>query len=101
MSGVRIREWRPMQKGHLVGFAKVELSSGLVLCDVTVLHGDRGHWASPPSKPMLDKSGVALKDPFGKTKYAAVVEFIDKETRDRFSAAVIDALRAAHPEAFN
>jgi DNA-binding cell septation regulator SpoVG len=99
MSTMQIRDWRPMRKGNLLGFAKVELPSGMILNDVTILAGDRGAWASPPSKPMIDRDGLAIKDANGKLKYSPLVEFASKEVRDRFSATVIDALRASHPEA--
>ena len=36
----------------------------------------------------------------GKVRYAPIIEFTSKEIRDRWSAAVIEAMRAAHPEAF-
>ncbi len=99
MSAIQIRDWRPLRKGALLGFAKVELPSGMILADVAILAGDHGPWASPPSKPMLDRGGVALKDGAGKFKYAPIVEFVSAAVRDRFSGGVIDALRAAHPEA--
>ena len=58
-------------------------------------------WASPPSKPMVDRNGVVLKDEAGKVKYSPIVELTSKEIRNRWSSAVIDAMRAAHPEAFD
>ncbi len=99
MSGIQIRDWRPMRKGALLGFAKVELPSGMILADCTVMLGDRGAWVSPPSKPMLDRGGVAMKDSNGRVRYTPLVEFTSKEIRQRFSDAVVDGLRAAHPEA--
>ena len=98
-SAVNILDWRPLKKNSLLGFAKVELPSGMVLLDVTILTGERGPWASPPSKPMLDREGAALKDAAGKLRYSPIIEFTSREIRDRWSAAVIDAMRAAHPEA--
>ncbi|MDQ2802608.1 MAG: hypothetical protein M3Y41_07955 [Pseudomonadota bacterium] len=71
----------------------------MILADVTILLGDRGPWASPPSKPMIGRDGVAMTDAAGKIRYSAIIEFATKEIRDRFSAGVIDGLRAAHPEA--
>ncbi len=98
MSGVEILDWRAMAKGSLLGFAKVGMPSGLILNDVTILTGDRGPWASPPGKPMIGRDGTALTDGKGKVKYTPVVEFTSKDSRDRFSAAVIEAMRQAHPE---
>ena len=100
MSGFLIRDWRPMRKNTLLGFAKVELPSGMILADVTVLVGERGPWASPPSKPMIGRDGTAIKDAAGKARYTPIVEFASKDIRERFSAGVVEAMRAAHPEAF-
>lgn len=99
MSAIHIRNWRPLRKGSLLGFAKVEMPSGMVISDVTILTGDRGAWASPPSKPMVGRDGIVLTDAAGKTKYVPIIEFATKAIRDRFSLAVIEGLRAAHPEA--
>ncbi len=83
-----------------MGFAKVELPSGMILSDVTILKGDRGPWASPPSKPMVGRDGVALTDQNGKTKYSPIIEFASKDIRERFSTGIIEAMRAAHPSVF-
>jgi hypothetical protein len=99
MSTFIVREWRPLRKNSLVGFAKVELPSGMILADVTVLAGANGPWASPPSKPMIGSDGVVMKDASGKVRYSPIIEFTSKEIRNRFSAAVIEAVREAHPEA--
>jgi hypothetical protein len=96
---VKILDWRPLRKNSLLGFAKVELPSGMVISDVTILTSERGPWASPPSKPMLDREGVAMKDDKGKLRYSPIIEFASREIRDRWSAAVIEAMRTAHPEA--
>ena len=100
MTGFCIRDWRPMLKGLLLGFAKVEMPSGMVIGDVTILTGDRGPWASPPSKPMIGRDGTAMKDDRGKLRYSPIIEFTSKEVRDRFSAGVIEAMRATHPDVF-
>lgn len=89
-----------MRRNSLLGFAKVEFPSGLIVSDVTILTGERGPWASPPSKPMINRDGVVLKDDNGKIKYTPIIEFTSKEIRNRWSDAVIDAMRAAHPEVF-
>ena len=48
---------------------------------------------------MIDREGVAMKDGKGKLRYSPIIEFTSREIRDRWSAAVIEAMRAAHPEA--
>jgi len=100
MSTMKIRDWRPLRKNTLLGFAKTESPSGMIISDVTVLAGEKGPWASPPSKPMVDRTGAVMKDANGKVRYVPIIEFTSKEIRDRWSAAVIAAMREAHPEVF-
>jgi hypothetical protein len=97
---VRILDWKPLRKNSLLGFCKVEFPSGLVISDITVLTSPRGPWASPPSKTMVDRNGVVLKDAAGKIRYSRFIECKSKEIRDRWSSAVIEAMRAAHPGVF-
>ena len=96
---ISVTDWKPMRKGALRGFASVSMPSGMILREVSILQSNGRPWASPPSKPMLDRDGRAMVDDAGKRRYSAIIEFASKETRDRWSAAVIVALREAHPEA--
>jgi hypothetical protein len=96
----RVVDWRPLRKNSLLGFVKIEMPSGMIIADVTLLTSERGPWASPPSKPMIDRAGAVLKDERGKVRYSPIIEFTSKEVRDRFSNGVIEAMRAAHPEVF-
>jgi hypothetical protein len=96
---VRILDWRELRSNHLLGFAKIELPSGLVINDVCILAGERGPWASPPAKPQVDRDGNVVRESNGKLRYSPVIEFRDKETRNRWSDAVIEAVRTAHPDA--
>jgi hypothetical protein len=100
-SAVRILDWRPRRRNSLLGFAKVELPSGMVIADVTVLISERGPWASPPSKPMIDRDGIVLRDEKHKIRYQPIIEFTSKNVRDRFSDQVIHALRQQHPDALD
>ena len=85
MTGVTIRDWRPVARGALLGFARVELPSGMIISDVTILSGSSGHWASPPSRPQIGKDGTVVKDDAGKIRYSPIIEFRDKVTRNRWS----------------
>ena len=64
--------------------------------DITVLIGERGSWASPPSKPRINADGTVQKTADGKIIYSPIIEFASREVRIRWSDAVIDALRTAH-----
>jgi hypothetical protein len=92
--------WRPMVRNSLRGFATVRIGKALVVHDVTVLASNGKIWASLPSKPMVDRNGMAMRDAAGKLRYSPMLEWGDREAQTRFSAAVIAAVRAAHgPEA--
>jgi hypothetical protein len=99
MSELRIEEWREMRRGSLVGFATVGHPSGMVLHDCGIFTGPQGARAAPPSKPTIGRDGLVAKDAAGKARYVPTVSFVDKTARDRWSAAVIAALRVAHPTA--
>jgi hypothetical protein len=98
---IKIREWRPMQRNSLLGFVKIEMPSGMILAEVAIMTREHGAWAAPPSKPLILRDGTATRDTAGKVRYAPLISFATKELRDRFSSAVIGALRVAHPEAFS
>ena len=92
----------PYQRNTLRGFATIRLPElKLVIHDITIHQHDSGsRWASMPSKPLLDKSGVAKRTPAGKIEYTQLFEFEGRETRDAFSAAVVRAVLAFAPTAF-
>ena len=98
-TAIIILSWKPVPAGALLGFAAAQLPSGMVLHEIAIMRGPAGIWASPPSKPMLDRNGCAMADAAGKRRYAPCVSFADAGTRQRFSGGVIAALRQAHPEA--
>jgi hypothetical protein len=98
---ILVSDWKARQAGTLRGFCTVHLPSGMVLHEVAIHTRSGSWWASPASKPMLSRDGTALRDEAGKVRYSPVVSFADKQTRDRLSQAVVDALRRAHPEVFD
>ena len=48
---------------------------------------------------MLTRDGQQMKNADGKLLWLPTITFASKETRDRFSEPVLDALRLVHPEA--
>ena len=91
--------WRPLRKGSLIGFVSVSMPSGITIHEISILETNGRFWASPPSKPMIDRNGVVMIDDNGKRRFAPIVEFTTREIRSRWSDAVVEALRAAFPEA--
>jgi hypothetical protein len=93
-----IREFIPMPRNTLVGFVEVQTPSGVVYHDVSVHRKEGSIWASPASKPRLGRDGTQMKDAAGKGLWTPVVSFASKEVREKWSRAVIDALRVSNPE---
>jgi hypothetical protein len=98
---MRLVSWKPIAKGTLRGFATVELPIGLKLIDCAVFIGTKGAWASLPAKPQLDKDSRQRIGADGKPSYSPAVEWRSRDLADRFSAAVVALVRAAHPDALD
>ncbi|MDA8249487.1 MAG: hypothetical protein M0Z28_09920 [Rhodospirillales bacterium] len=101
MAEIVVSEWKPLRKGSLLGFVTVTMRSGLIFREVSVLASHDKVWASPASKPMIDRNGCVMKNAAGKIRYSPIVSFVDATIRERWSAAVVAAVRAAYPEAFS
>jgi hypothetical protein len=92
-----LRAWRLLIKNTLRGFAAVELRNGLRIRDISVhVHQNGTAWAGMPGKPQLEDGRVKV-DAHGKPRYSAIVDWRDKALRERFSAAVVELVRAHHP----
>jgi hypothetical protein len=97
---VIIEEFKPLRRNSLRGFVRVRMPSGVTFHDVSVHCSNGTYWASPASKPQINRDGACLRGKDGKILYVPIVSFASRELRDKFSVAVIDATRLAHPEAF-
>jgi hypothetical protein len=96
---MRLLDFRAMRKGKLLGFARIELPIGLLISDIPILAGKNGVFAALPARPILDREGRRKRDVNGRPQYLAFLEWRDRNISGRFSAAVIELVRAAHPEA--
>jgi hypothetical protein len=94
---MRLISFKPLIKGALRGFAHIELPIGLRIADCPVLISHGKAWAPPPSKPVLDREGRHV-EVNGKKQYAPILEWRDRDLADRFSAAVVELVREAHPD---
>jgi hypothetical protein len=92
---IHASNWRPLKRNSLRGFLSLTLEpSGIVLHDCA-LHrkGDR-EWIGLPGKPQMDRDGQQRKDPTtGEALYTPIVEIPDKDARQRFQNAALDAVR--------
>ncbi len=99
MADIIVTEWKPLHRNSMRGFMTATLPSGMVLHDIVIHVTDGKPWAAPPSKPMIGRDGVAMKDAAGKARYSPIISFTDKTVRERWSSAMIAALVATHPDA--
>lgn len=99
---VDVEGFVPRRSNTLYGFVTVLVPEiHLRICDLSVHEKDGKRWASLPSKPQIDRTGNVRRGDNGKPLYVPVIEFIDKPTRDAFSAKVITALLEFAPAAFS
>src|SRR4051794_10493266 len=98
-ASMTVQNFTPLSAGALVGFLDVTLPSGMVLHRCSIFTKDDRAWASPPSKQVIGRDGTVQKTADGKARYEPTVSFVDRPTQERWSNAVVAALRIANPEA--
>jgi hypothetical protein len=96
---IRVSDLKPINAGALRCLVNVALPSGMILLGCAVFVKDDRTWAAPPGKPVIGRAGIVEKTPQGKTRYEPTVSFADRATAERWSDAVIAAVRLAYPEA--
>jgi hypothetical protein len=95
---MRLVSFKPLRKGALVGLATMELPSGLKIAECPALVSAGKAWPSFPGKLQLDRDGkqVVLK---GEKQFTKFLDWPDRDTRDLWSAAVVELVREKHLEA--
>src|SRR3954454_7747663 len=77
----------------LVGIARVETPAGLIFHNVAI-HNRNGFWYALPGKcPKLNEAGQHIRDDDHGLQWRPVITFSSDLIRDRFSNAVISALK--------
>jgi hypothetical protein len=84
--------FRPFERATLRGFATIVLDNGIAILDVALHERNGKRWCSPPSRPMIDKERRLVIGDDGKIKYAPMIEFVDANTRFRWSDAAVAAI---------
>lgn len=95
----RLLHWRPQSKNSLLGFARVQFSSGLVISEIAIHRAGSRVWAAPPARPMLDGHAL-MRDDRGKAKYQQLISFANHGVRSSWSRQVLKAVADAHPDLF-
>ncbi len=94
--GIRLRGFRPLPKGALIGFVDIELPRwGLTINDVAIHSKNGKFWAPLPAKPRMTGGEVQFEN--GKIHYTPILGWRDREVSDRFCAVVGEAVRRKHP----
>src|SRR5262245_10630361 len=99
-----IRRWqpRPNAAGTVLGYLDVGLPSGMVVNGCRLMIGPHGKpWIAMPSERQVDKDGKPRLGEDGKQLWTAIVDFVSREARDRFTTLILEALRRQYPEAFS
>jgi hypothetical protein len=87
--------------GTLLGFFSAELPSGQIINSFKLMRGPRGVlWIAMPDSKRRGPDDRLILDDRGRPIYDAVIEFRDRDARDRFNALLLAALLRAHPEPF-
>jgi hypothetical protein len=95
-----IEDFVAVPRPPLLGFARVRLPSGMIVHGVGLYRKDGREWAMPPGKPILNRDGRHMRGDDGKLRFAPIIEFTTCNAKDRFSTAVVDAVRVARPDLF-
>jgi hypothetical protein len=94
--GIICLEWRPVERNTLRGFAEIKVVPWRLIMDGVAVHERDGRsWVQLPARPQIDKdTGTVVRDG-AKIQYAKVLEFDDREIANRFSDAVVAAVKKA------
>jgi hypothetical protein len=92
---LRLKSWKPVVRGTLRGFATIETSLMTVHDCPVHWHPNGRAWVSLPGRAQIDQDGRQRVDANGKKLFVPVLEWRSREISERFSDAVIEALREA------
>lgn len=92
-----VHSWKAIVKNTLCGFCTVELPNGLYIEDVSIHQKNGRWWSALPAVPQLENGQHRIKD--GKPQYKNVLRWRDRDLGDRFSDALISAIKSQHPGA--
>lgn len=93
---MRLISFKPLRKNSLFGFATVELAGGLTVRDCPVCGGGGKFWAAFPGAPQIDRDGRQIEVD-GKKQFSVILSWASRETRARWSEAVVALVREQHP----
>ena len=93
---MRLLDWKQIDKGFLVGRAKVILPNGLEIADIGIFSKDGRTWSQMPAQQVRDAEGRPITDDRGKSHYVSSIKWSTRELQDGFSEALIALVLAEH-----
>jgi len=96
---MRLIEWNQVNKGFLVGRAKIILPNGLEIADIGIFSKDGRVWSQMPAQQVRGADGRPITDDRGKPRYVSSIKWSTRELQDGFSEALIALVLAEHPGA--
>jgi hypothetical protein len=88
-----------IQRGGLLAHVDARFGA-LTIFDCPVVLTGGHYWCGLPGRPQLGRDGVQMKRPStGKGLFTPMAKWSSSWARDRFSSAVIEAIRQAYPGA--
>jgi len=95
---MKIQRVTPVSTGGSM-LAYLDKTNGLVLPDLRLMRGPSGVlWVAMPVTKEKDRDGNPILNEKGRPKYREHIRFRDGAVRQKFTAAVLEALRREHPD---
>jgi DNA-binding cell septation regulator SpoVG len=98
--GAKILRLTPYRNaaGTMAGFISAGLPSGMVVHGLKLMVGPQGKfWIATPDQKRRDQDDQVVLDARGKAIWDAVIEFRDRNSRDKFNETDLEALRRDIP----
>lgn len=76
--------WKALERGSMKGFLSLSLPSGMVIHEIMLFEKEGKRWIGLPSRPFEKKDGTKA--------YNAIVEFPDRDRRDKFIQMALAAM---------
>ncbi len=97
---VELLKWVPKPNGGpLLGVVDVLVEGALIVHEVAVTRVGTQLWCPLPARPVFSASGHLLRDSTYQVVWEPVLSWSTRAEHDAFSAAVVTALKARHPNA--
>jgi len=83
----KVTDWKPFQKGSMVGSFTLHLPSGLIIRDIALFEKATSRWIGMPRQRYKDKEGVE--------SFTLIIDFRDRKTADAFRDMALKAIDEA------